>query len=90
MTVFAIERIDGSFGVAERRLVDVHVGFDGIHVVARLEEGDDRLIDDIGVRHIGYAKMTIQERQLGFELGYSTAELGDFDFGIHDSGPFLM
>ena len=90
MAVFAIERIDGGFGVAERCFVDVHVGFDGIHVVARREEVDDWLIDDIGVWYIGYPEMAIQERQLGFELSYSTAELGDFDFGVHDGGPFLM
>jgi hypothetical protein len=33
--------------------------------------------------------MGIQERHLRFELGHSTTELGDFDFGIHDGVPFL-
>jgi hypothetical protein len=33
--------------------------------------------------------MGVQKRQLGFELGHSIAELGDFDFGIHDTVPFL-
>lgn len=87
--VFLIEGIYGCFGVAERCLVDVHVGFHRIHVVTSFEQINHRLVDDIGVWYIGHPKMGIQERHLRFELGHSTTELGDFDFGIHDGVPFL-
>ena len=87
--VFLIEGIYGYFGVAERYFVDIHVGFHRIHVVTSFEQINHRLIDAVRIWHIRHPKMGVQERQLGFELGYSTAELCDFDIGIHDVVPFL-